>query len=282
MRTLTDRQHCPGAPSLRSGLPSARRARRCTRSPEHAFAHFRPRTPLTPDTPHVLPGHTRKIGSTGRYCTAGNCLNRYLDPSTGQFLTVDPLVAQTMQPYQYAGDNPVNASDPTGMSWWGAITHHWRGIVQGAIVVTAVAVSIASVGTLSGASLVLAGAVIGSLSSEASYYAGCVGTDSGCSVTGALIATLSGGIAGGASAGLGGAFCESSLCLSAIGMSSGAGVGVGGYVADSALEHTCRTGSGEAGAGAGGLGGASLNQSDWGRLWGGIKHAFAGGSGGGE
>jgi RHS repeat-associated protein len=43
-------------------------------------------------------------------------VNRYYDPVTGQFLSVDPLVADTLQPYAYANDNPVNDTDPSGMS----------------------------------------------------------------------------------------------------------------------------------------------------------------------
>ena len=41
-------------------------------------------------------------------------VHRYYDPATGQFLNVDPMVDETGQPYAYAGDDPVNASDPTG------------------------------------------------------------------------------------------------------------------------------------------------------------------------
>jgi RHS repeat-associated protein len=45
-----------------------------------------------------------------------HCLiDRYYDPATGQFLSVDPKVAQTQQAYLYAGDDPVDASDPTGL-----------------------------------------------------------------------------------------------------------------------------------------------------------------------
>ncbi len=44
-------------------------------------------------------------------------VNRYYDPSTGQFLSVDPLVGITDQPYQYAGGDPINGSDPLGL-WW--------------------------------------------------------------------------------------------------------------------------------------------------------------------
>jgi RHS repeat-associated protein len=42
---------------------------------------------------------------------------RFYDPSTGQFLTPDPLVAQTRSVYVFASDDPVNASDPTGQCW---------------------------------------------------------------------------------------------------------------------------------------------------------------------
>jgi RHS repeat-associated protein len=42
--------------------------------------------------------------------------NRYYDPSTGQFITQDPDVAQTGQPYEYAADDPRNNTDPTGLS----------------------------------------------------------------------------------------------------------------------------------------------------------------------
>jgi RHS repeat-associated protein len=41
-------------------------------------------------------------------------ISRYYDPATGQFLSVDPDVQQTQQPYIYAGDNPLGALDPSG------------------------------------------------------------------------------------------------------------------------------------------------------------------------
>ncbi|MHB8264068.1 MAG: RHS repeat-associated core domain-containing protein, partial [Acidimicrobiales bacterium] len=42
-------------------------------------------------------------------------INRYYDPSTGQFVSVDPLVSLTNQPYQYVGGDPVNQVDPLGL-----------------------------------------------------------------------------------------------------------------------------------------------------------------------
>ena len=41
-------------------------------------------------------------------------INRYYDPATGQFTQIDPDVAQTLQPYEYASDNPISNTDPTG------------------------------------------------------------------------------------------------------------------------------------------------------------------------
>ncbi|MDQ2739635.1 MAG: type IV secretion protein Rhs, partial [Actinomycetota bacterium] len=44
---------------------------------------------------------------------------RYYDPTTAQFLTIDPALATTRQPYAYTGDNPLNGIDPTGLCWSG-------------------------------------------------------------------------------------------------------------------------------------------------------------------
>ena len=48
-------------------------------------------------------------------------VNRYYDPNTGQFLTVDPALGTTNQPYTYADNNPVTNVDPLGESFWGAV-----------------------------------------------------------------------------------------------------------------------------------------------------------------
>ncbi|HTA03119.1 MAG TPA: RHS repeat-associated core domain-containing protein, partial [Streptosporangiaceae bacterium] len=42
-------------------------------------------------------------------------MNRYYDPQTGQFTSIDPDISQTLQPYQYAYGNPVNLTDPSGL-----------------------------------------------------------------------------------------------------------------------------------------------------------------------
>jgi hypothetical protein len=56
----------------------------------------------------------RSLRST-RACTAGATVARYYDPTTGQFLTRDPLEDETGQPYSYADDDPIDNSDPSGM-----------------------------------------------------------------------------------------------------------------------------------------------------------------------
>ena len=48
-------------------------------------------------------------------------ISRYYDSASGQFLSVDPLVSQTMEPYEYAGENPMAHTDPSGQSAYGCI-----------------------------------------------------------------------------------------------------------------------------------------------------------------
>jgi RHS repeat-associated protein len=47
------------------------------------------------------------------------CVARYYDPSTGQFLSIDPAVADTDAPFNYVGDDPLNGVDPSGLSGGG-------------------------------------------------------------------------------------------------------------------------------------------------------------------
>jgi RHS repeat-associated protein len=59
------------------------------------------------------------FGYAGGYTDSTGLLylvNRYYDPATGQFPSVDPLVSSTHQPYSYGGGNPVSNTDPHGTS----------------------------------------------------------------------------------------------------------------------------------------------------------------------
>jgi RHS repeat-associated protein len=70
-----------------------------------------------PETAGGLSSYT-PVGFAGAYTNLSGkvyLIGRYYDPATGQFLSVDPLVAQTQQAYVYVEDDPVNAIDPTGL-----------------------------------------------------------------------------------------------------------------------------------------------------------------------
>jgi RHS repeat-associated protein len=61
---------------------------------------------------------TTPLGYDGQYTSTDTGLiylrARTYDPTTAQFLTVDPTLAATNEPYAYSGDNPLNSSDITG------------------------------------------------------------------------------------------------------------------------------------------------------------------------
>jgi hypothetical protein len=54
-------------------------------------------------------------------------INRYYDPTTGSFVSVDPDVAATGQAYAYAGDDPVNNVDPSGLCNSGVANGYYPG-----------------------------------------------------------------------------------------------------------------------------------------------------------
>jgi RHS repeat-associated protein len=58
------------------------------------------------------------FGFQGSYTDATGMIyliNRYYDPTTDQFLSIDLLVDQTNQPYLFVNDNPLNTADPLGL-----------------------------------------------------------------------------------------------------------------------------------------------------------------------
>jgi RHS repeat-associated protein len=63
---------------------------------------------------------TTPLGYDGQYTSNDTGLiymrAREYDPSTAQFLSVDPAVPITRAPYTYGQDNPLNREDPTGLS----------------------------------------------------------------------------------------------------------------------------------------------------------------------
>jgi RHS repeat-associated protein len=68
---------------------------------------------------------TTPLGYAGQYTNSESGLQylraRTYDPVTGQFLSLDPLRAITLSPYGYAENDPLNKSDPSGLSGCGDI-----------------------------------------------------------------------------------------------------------------------------------------------------------------
>jgi RHS repeat-associated protein len=98
---------------------------------------------------------------------------RYYDPSTGQFLTVDPLVAMTATPYGYAGNNPINRMDRSGLD------SDCSGETTSAATYTTLSASSSELppSAFSGATYTLVGIVEGmlGLASSASFFMAMVG-----------------------------------------------------------------------------------------------------------
>jgi tripartite motif-containing protein 71 len=63
-------------------------------------------------------GTTSVLGYAGQYTDPETGLiylrARYYDPTTGQFLTIDPADAVTLSAYGYTENDPINGADPTG------------------------------------------------------------------------------------------------------------------------------------------------------------------------
>jgi hypothetical protein len=75
-------------------------------------------------------------------------------------MSVDPDVATTNQPYAFTNDNPLNAEDPLGLSWWNPFswsTKTWENIAAGAAFVALA--PIPGVDVIAGAIAVGAGSV---------------------------------------------------------------------------------------------------------------------------
>lgn len=66
-------------------------------------------------------GQKSAFGFTGNWTDSDTGLvylrARDYDPATAQFLSVDPAVDVTKQPYAYAGNNPISRTDPTGLDY---------------------------------------------------------------------------------------------------------------------------------------------------------------------
>ena len=92
--------------------------------------------PSKPDARESCSSRSSQAMRRSQARRAGCSVHRYYDPATDQFLSVDPAVMQTGQPYAFAGNDPLNATDPTGLKGWyclGGVTHYYSGNAYGAV-----------------------------------------------------------------------------------------------------------------------------------------------------
>jgi RHS repeat-associated protein len=146
---------------------------------------------------------TTSLGYDGQYTDAETGYQylraRYYDPSTGQFLTVDPANTATQAPYSYASNNPGNATDPTGLF---CVFGHDRngscrgsnirndakvigavaagaGIVAGAVALCAATACVGDVAAIGGATTLAEELAVAQTASYGAYYVGLAATGVG-------------------------------------------------------------------------------------------------------
>jgi RHS repeat-associated protein len=201
----------------------------------------------TPSTP---------FGFAGQYTDAttgfSNLRARFYDAASGGFTTRDPAFASTDTAYDYAGDDPVNESDPLGLWGWNPISDvtqvagdvghyvvtHKKGIEIGVGVGLGALAAATGVGAIVEGSVLLAGvSVAAGLGASALDYGPCVNGDNTACV--GLSLGLTGAVAGGfglAGAGLvaGGIIAEDSTAAAILGGLGAFGwnVGIAGTILD--------------------------------------------------
>jgi RHS repeat-associated protein len=140
---------------------------------------------------------TTPLGFDGQYTSSDTGLiymrARVYDPSTAQFLTRDPWVSITGEPYSYVGDNPLTFADPTGRCGVWCV----GGIVLGGVAAAT------GVGEIVGAGALVGEGTLGAISAI-SGAAGAAADTKEC-VAGSNIACVGAGVGGVASLGVGAA-----------------------------------------------------------------------------
>jgi RHS repeat-associated protein len=153
---------------------------------------------------------TTPLGYDAQYTSTDTGLiylrNRVYDPATAQFLSVDPFVALTGEPYSYAEDDPINKYDPSGRCGLVCI----GGVILGGVAVaTGVGEVVAggaiiSEGTLGLISAVSGGAAAGLDTGQClgGSAVACIGAGAGAISSGAGFLTAIGAVSGTTASGL--------------------------------------------------------------------------------
>jgi hypothetical protein len=88
---------------------------------------------------------------------------RYYDPVTGEFISTDPLVSQTLAATRYAANDPLNVLDLLGLDdWYNPFTwgsKSWAIAATAALVIGGVALAFTGVGLIADAAVIALGTV---------------------------------------------------------------------------------------------------------------------------
>jgi RHS repeat-associated protein len=113
---------------------------------------------------------------------------RFYDPATAQFVSIDPLVDVTLTVYGYTNGNPLQFTDPSGMSWWNPLDWNPDIVDKVSLVLGGAAVVCAATGVAApiGAVLGVAATVTSGIATVNHYRNGDSGVDIALSAAGAI------------------------------------------------------------------------------------------------
>jgi RHS repeat-associated protein len=184
-------------------------------------------------------GTTSPLGYDGQYTNSDTGLiymrAREYDPTTAQFITRDPLVGLTGEPYSYVADNPLNYRDRTGRCGLFCV----GGIILGGIALATGVGEVVAGGTIAAEGTLGAISAVSGLAGAGADVKECV-SGSGISCVGAAVGAV--GSVGAGVVAFGVVTGEAASGVTAVGVTSG-GISVAGDTAGAVASPNTPSGS---------------------------------------
>jgi len=111
----------------------------------------------------VRSGEVTRFGYAGEYADPTGYVYlraRYYDPATAQFLTRDPLVGVTGNPYGYTDGNPLQFADPLGLDWWNPLSWDADSLDNASLILSGAALVLTLTGVGAPVAALLEGAAV--------------------------------------------------------------------------------------------------------------------------